>query len=167
MVDPHPPGEQPRADEAPEPAATPPTRPVLADLRDHVDFADDGPGGRRVFTTDVMALDLVCLQPGQHVGAREYPSADVVYTVLGGRAWVVTRDAEVTLEPMHALLVPAGVTHGLRNDAADPLLLHATASPPEDLPLLAEGPIARPVHRGERPRVGLLDRLRRVLGGPG
>lgn len=142
-------------------------RPVLADLRDHVDVDDDGAGGRRVFSTPMLALDLVCVQPGGHVGAREYPSADVVYTVLGGRAWVVTHDAEVTLDPMHALLVPAGATHGIRNDGADPLVLYATASPPDDLPPLDEGPSRRPVHRGTRARRGTLDRVRRALGGPG
>lgn len=141
----------------------PPSRPALVDLRDHVDV---GTGGRRVFETAMLALDLVCVQPGEHIGAREYPSADVVYTVLGGHAWVVTHDAEVTLEPMHALLVPAGTTHGIRNDSPDPLLLYATASPPDDLPPLAEGPARRPVHRGEQPRQSVLDRLRRALGGP-
>lgn len=144
----------------------PTDEPLPVDLRDYVDFSADGPSGRRVFATDVLALDVVCLEPGQHVGAREFAGADVVYTVLGGRAWVVTPDAEVTLEPLQALLVPAGVTHGIRNDAADPLILQAAASPPDDLPPVHAGPARRPVRRGDQRRSGALERLRRVLGGP-
>lgn len=144
----------------------PTDEPLPVDLRDYVDFSADGPTGRRVFVTDVLALDLVCLEPGQHVGARELTGADVVYTVLGGRAWVVTPDAEVTLEPLQALLVPAGVTHGIRNDAADPLILQAAASPPDELPPAHVGPARRPVRRGGKRRSGALDRLRRTLGGP-
>lgn len=139
--------------------------PVPVDLRDYVDFSPGSPSGRRVLATDVLALDLVCLEPGQHVGARTFDGADVVYTVLGGRAWVVTPDAEVTLEPLQALLVPAGVTHGLRNDAADPLVLQAVASPPDELPAVHEGPARRPVRRDPSRASHRLDRLRRALGG--
>jgi quercetin dioxygenase-like cupin family protein len=144
-----------------------PEQPVPVDLRDYVDFASDGPSGRRVFTTDVMAVDVVCLEPGQFVGARTMTDADVVYTVLGGRAWIVTAETEVVLEPLQALLVPAGTVHGLRNDSADPLILQATASPPDGLPPLHEGPARRPVRRDRQERRSTLDRLRRTLGGPG
>lgn len=141
--------------------------PVPVDLRDYVEFAREGPTSRRVFTTDVLAVDVVCLEPGQHIGARALVGADVAYTVLGGRAWVVTAEAEVTIEPLQALLVPAGVTHGLRNDGADPLILQASASPPDELPSLHEGPTRRPVRRGGKERPGAVERLRRALGGPG
>ena len=146
------------------PPSEPPNQPVPVDLRDYVDFDTEQASGRRVFSTDVLAVDVLCLEPGQHVGAREFPTADLVYTVLGGRAWVVTTQAEVTLEPLQALLVPAGVTHGLRNDGADPLILQAAASPPDELPPTHEGPARRPVRR-EPPRRRLLRGLRRALGG--
>ncbi len=145
-------------------SATPePGEPIAADLRDYVDFTSGGASSRRVFATDLLAVDVVCLEPGQHIGARELAEADVVYTVLGGRAWIVTPEAEAVLEPLQALLVPAGVTHGLRNDGADPLILQASASPTAEVPALHEGPARRPVHRGEARR-GALDRLRGVFG---
>jgi quercetin dioxygenase-like cupin family protein len=103
-------------------------RPV--DLRDYVDFDRERPSGRRVFETAALAVDLTCLEPGQVVAARTLDGADAVYTVLGGVAWLVTDDAEVTLHPLQAVLVPAGVPHGLRNDGADPLLLQVVVSPP-------------------------------------
>lgn len=144
----------------------PPPEPVPVDLRDYVDFDDAHASGRRVFATDVLAVDVVCLEPGQHVGARGFATADVVYTVLGGRAWLVTAEAEVTLEPLQAVLIPAGVVHGLRNDSVDPLILQSAASPPDELPPVHEGPARRPVRRA-RPQRSLLERTRRLLGGPG
>jgi quercetin dioxygenase-like cupin family protein len=149
--------------------------PTPVDLRDYVAFDLAGPCARRVFTTDVVAVDLVCLEPGQVVAARTSAGADTVYTVLGGVAWVVTDDAEVTLNPLQAVLVPAGVPHGLRNDGADPLLLHVVVSPPQPgaaepppgvaPPPAAAGPPPPSLPHRDPSRPGLADRLRRTLGG--
>ncbi|MDP8970920.1 MAG: cupin domain-containing protein [Actinomycetota bacterium] len=144
----------------------PPFEPTAVDLRDYVEFNLGGASTRRVFLTDVVAVDLVCLEPGQAVDARCFETADVVYTVVGGTAWVVTDDAEVTLRPLQALMVPAGVAHGLRNDSADPLIVQVVVSPPEEAAAAVHGPITTPSGKagaGQGP--GLLDRLRRTLGG--
>ena len=138
--------------------------PVAVDLRDYVDFDLAEAFGRRVFQTDVVAVDLVCLEPHQHVDARLFELTDAIYTVLGGRAWVVTDDAEVTLGPLQSVMVPAGVAHGLRNDSPDPLILQAVVSPPDEAPPGAVGPAAEVLDREEPPEP-LLGRLRRVLGG--
>ena len=147
-----------------------PFEPVAVDLRDYVDFDLAEAIGRRVFTTDVVAVDLVCLQPGQQIGARTLAGADAIYTVLGGRAWVVTDEAEATLEPLQAVVVPAGIPHGVRNDGADPLILQLVVSPPDELPDSAGGPATEAADLGssaQPARAGLRDRLRRTLGGPG
>jgi quercetin dioxygenase-like cupin family protein len=144
--------------------------PVAVDLRDYVDFDLEAAMGRRVLTTDVVAVDVVCLEPGQVVEARTLAGADAIYTVLGGRVWVVADDAEVTLDPLQAVVVPAGVPHGLRNAGADPLILQVVVSPPDEMPVSAYGPVAEPAveapEAGRGPRPSLLDRARRVLGGP-
>jgi quercetin dioxygenase-like cupin family protein len=140
--------------------------PVAVDLRDYVDFSLDAATGRRVFTTDVLAVDLLCLEPRQVIEPRTFPTADVLYTVIGGVAWIVTDEAQVTLRALQALLVPAGVPHGVRNDSADPLLLQMVCSPPDEAPPSLEGPAVQPETRPDEPgRPGALDRLRRVLGG--
>lgn len=138
--------------------------PTAVDLRDYVVFDEAGASGRRVFATDVVAIDLVCLEPGQVVDARRYDTADAVYTVLGGIAWLVTDDAEVTLQALQSVMVPAGVAHGLRNDSPDPLILQVVVSPPDEAPAPA-GPAAAPSPEVGTPPPGLLDRLRRILGG--
>ncbi len=142
------------------------TEPKPVDLRDYVEFDVDGPTSRRAMLTDVLALDVICLEPQQTVEARTFETADAVYTVLGGQAWVVTDDGEVTLTALQAILVPAGVPHGLRNLSADPLILQVVTSPPDETPVLAIGasPVAIAEHEAEAARPGLVDRLRRTLG---
>lgn len=140
--------------------------PTAVDLRDYVDFRETGPAGRRVFATDVVAVDLVGLEPHQLIDARAFATADAIYTVLGGRAWVVTDDSEVTLEPLQSVMIPAGVAHGVRNDAPDPLILQIVVSPPDEAPPPPPGPVAPPADRAPRaPKHRLVDRLRRTLGG--
>ena len=145
-----------------------PYEPVAVDLRDYVDFDLEAASGRRVVTTDVVAVDIVCLEPGQVIDARTLAGADVIYTVLGGRAWVVTDDAQVTLEPLQAVVVPAGIPHGVRNDGADPLILQAVVSPPDEMPGSVLGPApaaAAEAAPPPAPKPSVLDRVRRVLGG--
>lgn len=139
--------------------------PTAVDLRDYVDFQESAPSTRRVFATDVVAVDVVGLEPQQVIAARVLGTSDVIYTVVGGRAWVVTDEAEVTLEPLQSVMIPAGVAHGVRNDAPDPLILQVVVSPPDDLPTPPTGPAHPASEPCPRARAGLLDRVRRVLGG--
>lgn len=106
------------------------SEPVAVDLRDYVAFDADRAVRSRVYGTDLMALDMLCLEPGQQLGVRTFDESDTAYVVIGGRAWVVTDEAEVALEPLQAVLVPAGTPHGVRNDSADPLLLQVVSSLP-------------------------------------
>lgn len=143
--------------------------PTPVDLRDYVLFDRVSASGRRVYATDVVAVDLVCLEPYQSVEARSFATADAIYTVLGGEAWVVTDEGQVTLRALQSVMVPAPVAHGLRNESADPLILQVVISPPDEAPEAVFGP--PPAEPGAadpdlgRDRPGLLHRLRRVLGG--
>ena len=140
--------------------------PVPVDLRDYVLFDPAAAAGRRVFATDVVAVDLVCLEPGQTLPARAFPTADAIYTVLGGRAWIVTDDAEVTLDPLQSVMMPATVPHGLRNASPDPLILQVVISPPDEAPEMAEGPTDEGLPSPARVAApSLSERLRRALGG--
>lgn len=146
--------------------AVPGFEPTAVDLRDYVDFREAGAAGRRVFSTDVVAVDIVGLEPLQVIDARSFATADAIYTVLGGRAWVVTDDAEVTLEPLQSVMIPAGIAHGVRNDAPDPLILQVVVSPPDEAPPLPAGPAEQPgAGAGRRAKPPLSERVRRFLGG--
>jgi quercetin dioxygenase-like cupin family protein len=116
-------------------------RPV--DLRDWVDFSRKEARRTRVFATDQLAQDLWCIQPQQATPVLHHPDADVTYTVIAGRSWFVTDQGEIGLDPMGALLVPAGVVHGIDNRGADPLIVSASMAPPggdpEDQPVADTG----------------------------
>lgn len=107
---------------------------VPVDLRDWVDFDDDEARCIRVLVTDRIALDVWCVQPRQSTPVLDFAEQDVTYTVLGGRSWFVTDEGEIGLDPLGAMLVPAGTAHGIDNRAPDPLIVLAASSPPSSAP---------------------------------
>lgn len=146
--------------------------PVALDLRDHVLFDPDTPTQQPITAGEHIRLDLVCLEPKQTLPAVTL-AGDRLYTVVGGRAWAVIEDAEVVLEPLQAVLVPAGAAHGVRNDSADPLILHVVSAPPETSAIIApaehthadvSAPPTSRQDRGETPGSERFAGIRRILG---
>jgi quercetin dioxygenase-like cupin family protein len=132
------------------------------DLRDYVEFERGAATKVRVFATDRLALDLWCIEPQQATPVLHLAEQDVTYTVVGGRSWFVTDDGEVGLDPLGAMLVPAGIVHGIDNRAPDPLIVVAVSSPPsaepEDRPA-ADTEAAVRYPSGPGPLRRALDRL--------
>lgn len=159
-MDEHPPPDP--SPSGPDDAAAPAVVPV--DLRDYVTFSRDEATRVRVLRTDAVALDVWCLEPRQATPVLHLPDQDVTYTVIGGRSWFVTDEGEIGLDPMGALLVPAGTVHGIDNRAPDPLIVVAHVSPPgaerPDAPVVDDGLAVR-----DDDQPGPLGRLwRGVLG---
>ena len=159
--------DQPAADRDDQLPETDPTGEVApVDLRDWVDFSVEEARRVRVFRTDALQQDLWCVEPQQSTPVMRYAATDVTYTVIGGQAWFVTEQGEVGLGALASVLVPAGVTHGIDNRAADPLIVLAVGAPPGDL----EEPdepithVARAV-RAEGTTGGVGERIRRFLQG--
>lgn len=155
------------APEADDPVAeSSQVRPV--DLRDYVDFSRDEARRTRVYATAHLAHDLWCIEPQQATGVLRYEETDVTYTVIAGRSWFVTEEGEVGLDPMGALLVPAGVVHGIDNRGADPLIVSATCAPPdapeEDDPVVDTGEAIRDDDQYGRRRREVARTLGRLLG---
>lgn len=159
-------GPAPVPDEIADVAASEQVRPV--DLRDWVDFTPSAARRTRVFATERLAHDLWCIEPQQSTGVLQYPDTDVTYTVIGGRSWFVTDQGEVGLDPMGALLVPAGVVHGIDNRGADPLIIAAVSAPPdqvaEDAPVSDGGVAVRDDSRYGRAGRRIGEGLGRILG---
>ncbi len=146
---------------------TDPTGEVMpVDLRDWVDFSTEEARRVRVFSTATLSQDLWCIEPQQATTVLRYAGSDVTYTVIGGRAWFVTEQGEAGLDPLASLLVPAGVTHGIDNRGADPLIVLAAAGPPADdeqpgTPLTTLARAVRPADTTG----GVGARLRRFIAG--
>lgn len=154
-------------DDAPEPRGPEDQRVRPVDLRDYADFDREGARRVRVLATDVLTIDLWCLQPDQSTDVLHHDDTDVVYTVLGGNAWFVTDEGELGLGPLGAMLVPAGVVHGFDNRTADPLIVVASGSPP-DVPVdevTTDEPVDDASEAVFRPEEGLSlrERIRRSL----
>ncbi len=149
--------------------AAPVARVLAVDLRDYASFDQASARRVRVFATDVLTVDLWCLEPWQDTDVLHDEEVDVVYTVIGGNAWFVTDQGEIGLGPLGAMLIPAGVAHGIANRTADPLIVLASASPP-DTPggvVRTDEPVERTngaVNPGKGKR-SLADRLRALIGG--
>ncbi len=150
--------------------AAPPVASVQpVDLRDYAAFDQAAARRVRVLATDVLTVDLWCLEPWQDTDMLRHEDIDVVYTVIGGNAWFVTDQGELGLGPLGAMLIPAGVAHGIANHTADPLIVLAAASPP-DVPgsvVRTDEPVERTngaVHLREAGR-SLADRMRAFIGG--
>ncbi len=138
-------------------------RVIPTDLRDWVRFDPDEAQRVRVLATDALAVDLWCIEPQQATGVLLDEATDLAYTVIGGRSWFVTDQGEVGLDPMGALLVPAGTAHGIQNRGVDPLIVLASASPGgagSDEPVSDRGEAIR----DDRPR-GLSAVLKGLFGG--
>lgn len=125
-----------RAGQAAKPAggdmgSGPPASVQPVDLRDYAAFDRAAARRVRVFATDVLTVDLWCLEPWQDTEVLHYEDVDAVYTVIGGNAWFVTDQGELGLGPLGAILVPSGVTHGIGNRTADPVIVLASGSPPD------------------------------------
>lgn len=157
---------------APDPRAvsgTPPTgQPRPVDLRDYVDFSPRAARRTRVYATERLAQDLWCIEPQQATEVLQYEDVDVTYIVIGGRSWFVTEEGEIGLDPMGALLVPAGVVHGIDNRGADPLIISATSAPAdargEDAPVATDAEAIRDDSRYGQTRRRAGEAFGRLLG---
>jgi quercetin dioxygenase-like cupin family protein len=141
-------------------------RPV--DLRDYARFDPERATRVRVLATDVLTVDLWCLEPQQSTDARHLAEVDVAYTVLGGHAWFVTDEGEIGLGPLGSMLVPAGVAHGIDNRTVDPVVGGGAAPPPPagpPPPGAGPPPRAAPADAVWLPgeRRGLLGGIKRLL----
>ncbi len=117
-----------------------PALPLPVDLRDWVRFSTTEATRVRVLRTPQLAIDLWCIEPRQATDVLTLPEADVTYTVLAGRSWFATAEGDIGLDPLGALLVPAGTAHGIDNRAPDPLIVMAVSAPPDAV--MPEAPIS-------------------------
>ena len=64
-----------------------------------------------------LMLGMNCLEPGQAQKVHTHTGAAKVYFVLEGTVTAIIGDGESVVGPETAVLAPADVPHGLRNDS--------------------------------------------------
>jgi mannose-6-phosphate isomerase-like protein (cupin superfamily) len=68
-----------------------------------------------LFETEHLFCDIYCLEPGQEQAVHAHADSDKIYVLLEGRAMVTIGPEQRELQPMEAVLAPAGQTHGIAN----------------------------------------------------
>ena len=99
-------------------------------LRDRAKFQSDKMARIALAATSRVHLDLYALEPGQAQKVHTHDDQDKVYVVLEGRGRITVGAEDETLEVGEAIVAPAGVAHGVRNDSPARLLLLVLVSPP-------------------------------------
>jgi mannose-6-phosphate isomerase-like protein (cupin superfamily) len=93
-------------------------------------FSADKMVKSNLFETGRLYYDVYCLEPGQSQKVHSHATSDKVYLLLDGAAVITVGDEERTLAPEEAVLCPAGVVHGVRNDGAERAALLVVTAPP-------------------------------------
>ncbi len=77
-----------------------------------------------------MMVGLNCLEPGQVQKIHAHADADKLYYVLEGRASFTIGDEQHDVATGMVALAPAGIPHGVTNNAEHRLSLLVAISPP-------------------------------------
>ena len=82
-----------------------------------------------VFESKRMFFDQYCLLPGQAQKVHSHDDEDKIYVVLKGEALFTIGDEQEMLAEGTAVIARAGTSHGVRNEAASPLVLLVAMAP--------------------------------------
>lgn len=102
----------------------------LIRLRERVAFQDEKMARHRVIGTPRCQADLYCLRPGQRQAPHAHADQDKLYLGVEGVGRIRVGEEERALEPGTLVLAPAGVEHGLTNEADAPLVVLVVVVPP-------------------------------------
>lgn len=86
-------------------------------------------GKSTLFESPRLLVGLNAFEPGQQHAAHAHAGADKVYLVLEGSGLFALGDREHRLRAGELLAAPAGVSHGVRNDTNERLLVLAVIAP--------------------------------------
>ncbi len=96
---------------------------------EHAVFAPDKMGKATLFRSDRILVGLNSFEPGQEHSLHAHSGMDKVYHVLSGQGNFLLEDREIPMEAGQMLIAPEGVAHGIRNDAAERLIVLAILAP--------------------------------------
>jgi quercetin dioxygenase-like cupin family protein len=105
---------------------------MFIDLSKYQIFSADLPTVALVYggTPDKIAIVVWNLGPGQENERHVHPTIDHIHVVLTGEAQYNVGDSDpVTLRQGQAVMVPAGVVHGIRNTGTEPCSYLAVTTP--------------------------------------
>jgi quercetin dioxygenase-like cupin family protein len=96
---------------------------------DHAVWATDKMGKATLFRSEHLMVGLNAFEPGQEHALHAHAGMDKVYHVLTGRGLFLLEGTELPMEAGTMLVAPAGISHGIRNDGTERLLVLAVLAP--------------------------------------
>jgi quercetin dioxygenase-like cupin family protein len=96
---------------------------------EHAVFAPDKMGKATLFRSERILVGLNSFEPGQEHPLHAHSGMDKVYHVLSGQGCFLLEGREIPMEAGQMLIAPDGVAHGIRNDAAERLIVLAILAP--------------------------------------
>lgn len=85
---------------------------------------------RVLYTGKYSQLVVMCLQPGEEIGAEVHQHTDQFFRIEAGQGEVVINGTRTPLAAESAVVVPAGSKHNVINTGKKALQLYTIYSPP-------------------------------------
>ena len=94
-----------------------------------VAFSEEKMQKNALFDSPHLFYDAYCLLPGQSQKVHAHGGSDKIYYVLRGTGRFTVGGEEEGLGEGHAVIARAGVSHGVRNETQEELVLLVTMAP--------------------------------------
>lgn len=101
----------------------------VRNIQELVRFSDEKMQKLPLFESEKYFCDLYCLRPGQDQRIHSHAESDKIYLVLRGRGVFHIGGENRELNPGEAVIARPGQDHGVRNSAAEDLVLLVFMSP--------------------------------------
>jgi len=99
------------------------------DYRQHIPVKVGGVGKATLFRSPRLLLGLNALEPGVEQVVHTHEGQDKFYYVIEGTGRFTVGDVVQDLGPGQVIWAPADVIHGVRNDAAERLVVLVGIAP--------------------------------------
>jgi hypothetical protein len=100
------------------------------DLRDLVQFEEEGPAHQALFETDRLWSEVVCLDTNQALGPISDFDSDAIVLVVTGKVVAQVDRSRKRQEQWESTLVPAGSELTITNASEDPAVILLVVAPP-------------------------------------
>jgi mannose-6-phosphate isomerase-like protein (cupin superfamily) len=98
-------------------------------VNEEISFSSEKMKKNSIFDSPYLFFDAYCLLPGQSQKVHAHEGSDKVYYVLRGTGRFTVGDEEADLDEGHAIIARAGVSHGVRNETKENLVVLVTMAP--------------------------------------
>ena len=98
-------------------------------VNEEISFSEEKMKKNSIFDSPYLFFDAYCLLPGQSQKVHAHEGSDKVYYVLRGTGRFTVGDEEADLDEGHAIIARAGVSHGVRNETKENLVVLVTMAP--------------------------------------